>query len=269
MLKKRLGSIYRCGGQTEEDMENRVGFDIEAIKEIREAYERGMKTRAERVDVAMCVQDELKQQLESENLGIADIFLDADAKLHRKEETELDIICNNMFLCKQELEDVIDKGKGEIGKKIISKIVAMTDVLAEKSKISFGEKRYMQGLLDGLLEYGERKKELDETEIVLTGILHEVKMYVLEAKEAQEHTRSLMLSMQNNILRTAADNNTILAPADRLERSDLMHYAVECRVAELEKEKKDEEDDEKGNIHKATTGPAMAMYKAVLEQTDI
>jgi hypothetical protein len=71
---------------------------------------------------------------------------------------------------------VIGKGKrGEAARRILENISVITESLAQHAKISFGEKRYTEGLIEGLGGYFEMKQTMEHTEKRMQGLVSEMR----------------------------------------------------------------------------------------------
>ena len=152
--------------------------------------------KARKVADAIRLQDEMKTQILAEKLDFGNVFLDAEVQLNREREDEIALICDSLFLSNAELEQVVDGSKsGEIRKQILSKIATMTHGLAESSKITFGEKRYMEGLVEGLAEYGERKDTMKELYVSIKDVDSRIK----EMHGILKFLQSNMTQMQHAI----------------------------------------------------------------------
>ena len=141
----------------------------------------------------------------------------------------------------------------------------MTQTLADKAQITFGEKRYMQGLLDGLLEYGERKREFADTEEMLKNLTIDIRTMLVELKDNVKTTANLLDDIKALLPTQQAhqhhNNNIKTAAATEQEEKELREFTEACNkmVQELETQprtRKEEQDE---------IDRRMAMYKAVLE----
>jgi hypothetical protein len=126
-----------------------------------------------KVEEALAVQDALKNELSLESF-----LLDKDADKKREEEHALGNICERLLLSEAELKSIVEKGeRGEAAKQILAKVESLTRELAEKAQITYGEKRYLEGLREGLAEYFERKTTLDAMEKRLCAMLEEIRRF--------------------------------------------------------------------------------------------
>jgi hypothetical protein len=108
-----------------------------------------------RVTAAMALQETLKEELVEEGQSVDDLFLDVNAKERRAEEEGMQNLCHQLFLSYDELETVVEKGeRGGVGRQILSKVRELTQKLSEKSRITFGERRYMEGLMEVCAIFG-------------------------------------------------------------------------------------------------------------------
>jgi len=108
----------------------------------------------------MALQETLKEELLEEGQSVDDLFLDVNAKERRVEEEGMQNLCHQLFLSYDELETVVEKGeRGGVGRQILSKVRELTQKLSEKSRITFGERRYMEGLMEVCANFGMLRKK--------------------------------------------------------------------------------------------------------------
>jgi hypothetical protein len=95
----------------------------------------------------------------------------------------------------------------------------MTQGLAESSKITFGEKRYMEGLVEGLAEYGERKDTMKE----LHGLIKDV-------PSCMRDMHNILLLLQSNVTQMQHDIRALREKAVKDDDANPPPYsAVLCR----------------------------------------
>ena len=149
-----------------------------------------------KVEAAMRVQEEFKTELLESKASVAQVLLDTSAEKNREDEKELETMCQHLFLTSDELRGVIEKGgRGEASKQILAKIGCITQALAAKAKITFGEKRYMEGLLHGLAEQGEHKQSLDDMRAGVAANMREIRECLADIAAEIRSLRTYVISL--------------------------------------------------------------------------
>jgi hypothetical protein len=177
-----------------------------------------------KVEAALQLQQELEEQLHLGQASIDDLFLDADkAADSRKEEEALDTICQRLFLSSDKLQAIVENGeKGEAARQILANVADIAKLLAEKGRITFGEKRYMDGLLEGLSEYRDGQqllaglaRGLKEQESVLQTLvkgLDSLTCAVDEVRQECVETQRRLLAVSKKSRKPPAAKELVIQP---------------------------------------------------------
>jgi hypothetical protein len=136
----------------------------------------------------MEVQAHLRQKIldMDESTCVQEVLFEELANAKTEEEVSLHTLLQDMFLTAEEVTSALQVADDEVGKRIVAKLKRLVTQMSERSKITFGEKRYMEGLLEGIAECGERRREFEVQEQMLRNALvdlAEIKCSILSMRE--------------------------------------------------------------------------------------